>query len=556
MAAFANAMLFSMRGILVFVIGFVMLAAAVSCGDAHYDARLAAIDSIIEERPDSALAGLRALGFGVFSRSDDRAYFALLLTEAQYKCYDSIASTDTIDLAVNHFTGNGDREKLTRSLIFKGATLEELGYNVEAMEYFKKAEETALSTDYHNLGYANHRMAVLYHNAYAESELHIDKYKRAYNYYVLAKDSIYQLKCLENLGVLYRASNMDSAYFYISKAIELAKLLDAKESEFASYINLSRAFEIDSLFEKQKEVALYVLDNGIQYADTNELLYSLCRSYSNLLLPDSAQYYFDLTTKKADDNPITRFLAEVDLREAKGDYTAALKLLKQAEKAAYNIEKNSERLQLFYSEKEYDRQKTKLKEIRYQRDLAILWSIVIVLIIVVSASVCIIYIKYRNNLRTLEEQLSQLRIDSILQLEQHLNAEKKLTESVASYIDKAKKLTEIYHLFGNHPQKLREKFLALLDDNDDKAQFWEVLRAYVNAAHNNAIHKITTDYPCLTESDIHFICMLMCNFSNALISVYMGYKNPHYVYNKKKMIAAKMGINDNIDIFINRICSK
>ena len=131
-----------------------------------------------------------------------------------------------------------------------------------------------------------------------------------------------------------------------------------------------------------------------------------------------------------------------------------------------------------------------------------------------------------------------------------------MTESVASYIDKAKKLTEIYHLFGNHPQKLREKFLALLDDNDDKAQFWEVLRAYVNAAHNNAIHKITTDYPCLTESDIHFICMLMCNFSNALISVYMGYKNPHYVYNKKKMIAAKMGINDNIDIFINRICSK
>ena len=97
-----------------------------SCGETHYDSRLTAIDSIIEDRPDSALVELWALDYESLSGSDNRAYYALLLTQAQYKSYDSIPSTDTIEIAVAQFTSNGDREKHTRSLIYKGATLEEL----------------------------------------------------------------------------------------------------------------------------------------------------------------------------------------------------------------------------------------------------------------------------------------------------------------------------------------------------------------------------------------------------------------------------------------------
>ena len=94
-----------------------------SCGETHYDSRLTAIDSIIEDRPDSALVELWALDYESLSGSDNRAYYALLLTQAQYKSYDSIPSTDTIEIAVAQFTSNGDREKHTRSLIYKDAIL-------------------------------------------------------------------------------------------------------------------------------------------------------------------------------------------------------------------------------------------------------------------------------------------------------------------------------------------------------------------------------------------------------------------------------------------------
>ena len=115
-----------MHKILLYIISTLLAIAAFACGEAHYDSRLTAIDSIIDVSPDSALAELRALDYKSLSGSDNRAYYALLLTQARYKCYDSIPSTDTIEIAVTQFTSNGDREKLTRSLIYKGATIEEL----------------------------------------------------------------------------------------------------------------------------------------------------------------------------------------------------------------------------------------------------------------------------------------------------------------------------------------------------------------------------------------------------------------------------------------------
>ena len=554
-AAFANAMLFSMRGILVFVIGFVMLAAAVSCGDAHYDARLAAIDSFIEERPDSALAGLRAMGFDAFSRSDDRAYFALLLTEAQYKCYDSIASTDTIDLAVNHFTGNGDREKLTRSLIFKGATLEELNRKVEAMEFYKQAEENALQTDYKDIGYANLRMAELYRDAYAENELHIEKYKRARFYFSLANDSVYQLKCLNNLGMLYRMSCLDSAYHYIDLAIKLSKKLGDKRSEYRNYACLARAYEMDSLFEDQKKISLYILRHGYNYISPNDTYYDLCKAYSNLNMPDSAQYYFDKSDIQTTNINASRILAQVDLEQSKGNYSGALKLLKAGIRAAHDLEINSVRQKLYYSEKEIDIKNQKIKELKSDQNIIELICFIILLITIVSVISIIAYIRYKNNINNLVDQLSQLRIDSVLQIESHLKNEAKLSSTVEFYINKAKKLTEIYHLYGNHPDKLRTKFIALLENNSDKKQFYEELKCYVNIVYNNAIDKLSKCHPELSEQEVNFMTMLLCNFSNLLISVYMGYKSPHYVYNKKKMLAAKMKLTENLDSYLEKLRS-
>ena len=50
-----------MHRILLYIISTLLAIAAFACGEAHYDSRLTAIDSIIDVSPDSALPELQAL---------------------------------------------------------------------------------------------------------------------------------------------------------------------------------------------------------------------------------------------------------------------------------------------------------------------------------------------------------------------------------------------------------------------------------------------------------------------------------------------------------------
>ena len=117
------------------------------CGNSGYDRRLVDADSLMAVSPDSARAVLRAIDADRLSRAD-RAYHALLSTQAAYKCFDSIPSTATIDRAVDYFSSGSDREKLTRSLIYKGAVIEDLGNKTEAIRLYKLAEAEADTSDW------------------------------------------------------------------------------------------------------------------------------------------------------------------------------------------------------------------------------------------------------------------------------------------------------------------------------------------------------------------------------------------------------------------------
>lgn len=93
----------------------------------------------------------------------------------------------------------------------------------------------------------------------------------------------------------------------------------------------------------------------------------------------------------------------------------------------------------------------------------------------------------------------------------------------------------------------------MLDNNEDKNQFWQVLKSFADFTYHDAVDNLQKNYPELNDQEVNFITMLLCGFSNVIISVYMGYKSPHYVYNKKKMIATKMKLSNNLDSFIEKM---
>ena len=103
------------------------------------DQILAEADSLLQSNnPDSALQVLSAIDGAGLGSAGDRAYHALLLTQAQYRCYADITSDSTINVALDYYKRHdGEQEKLTRSYIYKGAVTEVLGNPESAMTYYK-----------------------------------------------------------------------------------------------------------------------------------------------------------------------------------------------------------------------------------------------------------------------------------------------------------------------------------------------------------------------------------------------------------------------------------
>ena len=84
----------------------VLMFAMVCCHDGtpDYDGRLVQADSLLRcNDPDSALRLLSGLDGAKLPSAGDRAYHALLLTQAQYRCYADITSDSTINVALDYY---------------------------------------------------------------------------------------------------------------------------------------------------------------------------------------------------------------------------------------------------------------------------------------------------------------------------------------------------------------------------------------------------------------------------------------------------------------------
>ena len=125
--------------------------------------RLVELDSLIAVAPDSAAALLEAIPDDSLPTAADRAYRALLLTQAKYKADIHAYRLDTINLAVDYYADGHDKDKRTRSLLYKGCVFEDLSMLDSAMYYYKAAEDhAARSGDTYHRGYALMRMAWIF----------------------------------------------------------------------------------------------------------------------------------------------------------------------------------------------------------------------------------------------------------------------------------------------------------------------------------------------------------------------------------------------------------
>ena len=499
--------------------------------------------------------------------NDEMAYYSLLLTMAQYKCYERFSSDSLINGVVDHYRNSDDKVKYLKALVAQGCVLEDLGDLDKAVETYHKAEEIKPIADTAITAYAKLRLGVLYQETIVGAKtIAIEKYKEALQLYQSLDDKHYQMLCLTTIGGIYRddkdRERQDSCLFFIDSANELAKELNDTYFQFETLFMKAEFYELVKFdYRTAKDLVVHAIKIGGKEIDHPRAHFCAAKSYIKLGQKDSALYYLShAPAVRTSRDSIMYFntLAQIALFD-----NNTQKWVYYYDKATgiadsilmYNL---SHRLRDV--EKKYDHQMAVLNRVESEARLkeALLMAALLALSLLAT---CFMVWKYRNQLKMRQNEVEMLKADlngslaSLEQMRDRLNEadesqrNDELKAAVANQIQTVHQL--LLWSYQHDEKTFARKFKEMMTMRGaEDGSYWKNLQSLVNGLYNNvlvAAQEVAGGQ--LRDDEINYMALYCCGFSRTVIMVCMDYLNIGTVYNKRIQIAKKLGVN-NLDEFV------
>ena len=456
----------------------------------RYDPRLIAADSVLRmNNPDGALRLLDAIDGAKLSNAGDHAYHALLLTQAQYRCYVDITSDSMINVALDYYKQHeGEQEKLTRAYIYKGAVTEVLGDPEGAMPYYKQAVSVAVPDDHFNLGYSKMRIGSLYRDNLVMDSADITQLKQALYHFEQVPDSFYIAQCLSTIGNSYAAiSRNDSALVYLEQADSLIRALNLTSMSIqnARYLADLKMFshDIDDIMEA-KDIAVSLC--GKETSEQNHLLLIAAYTLAKLNKADSANYYL----RQVKEDNLTDGLKVLyndcyaELARCRGNLGQFEQYFRRADDISDSLQTDDMQRRLRDVESKYDNEALKYKALRYRDNwmMSLLGALLVISILTIA--LMMISRKSAQRKRQIadsEETIERLRNDSVqlsaLLAKNHAMSEE-LKATIRHQIDTFTQLVELHFTqFAQFPKKFGELFSKTYSLNQPDLSFWAGIRS-------------------------------------------------------------------------------
>jgi len=556
--------------------------------------RLVELDSLIAVAPDSAAALLEAIPADSLPTAADCAYRALLLTQAKYKADIHAYRLDTINLAVNYYADGHDKDKRTRSLLYKGCVMEELPQLDSAMYYYKYAEDMATqSGDTYHRGYALMRMASLFQSKYAKKEA-IEYYRSSLSCAQTIHDDYDALYELQELANLYQTINLDSAFYYVDQAMTLSLQMDS-----AGYDYCLSSLASCCLIKKDYRQCVDNAREAINIASDSVAFFKSChwaaQAYAMMGKKDSSNYYFNLAKKPK--NNADRVLDLLTKSVVFGDSSS---LIASGDLADTLI--NSEVIvSLTQAVSHYNY--TRGIAVAKHNHLQTVWFLLFVGVIISLISLFAYWGKRRKEKRmavTKQNEINKLylelkeisqRSESLSQQNKELSQENEKLQALAKKVQqtesalsaqqdrmdkdyanlenerlKEKQLSKsleyiagLLHTFiqQSHelkPSEFMEKFRKgfLETPNGGEVDFWYTLRVHADQVHGGAVERLLAEHPDLNEKSIRVLCMSALGFSTEMMATCLQHKSD-YIKTLKNRLKKKLDINCSIPDYLKQL---
>ena len=535
------------------------------CRTAHSVSQsfLSSIDSMMTDNPDTAYKVLKDISPDELNTRRERAYYALLLTQARHKNYIPLRNDSLINVAVNYYKGQRDREKYAKALLYKGICIEEMNDPQKAIEVYAEAEKVALSTtDYLTTGLINSQMAWLYQDMYIENQVDIERFKKAMEYFRLAGHKKNEYSVASLLGQIYRpTTERDSAYYYLDVALELAAEMKDSVALFHNYSLVANTYLMDEDYERARNMALYVIDNQVNVPISDETYHCLSRSYARLGKTDSARYYYERVSDATDPNAKhSKLITLTEILKAEHNYKDALLYTEHSRHLADSIIDESRRMDLFKIEKRYNNQRLENINQRLEYSTQVNHYIIILIslvAIIITIGFCVAIDRKHRDINEKISFIEQLKTESALynntlleKLDKQNMVEIQLKEALEKRIQTIRELIDVSYRYGGVPDAFVKHFNKTLNINRLSEGALDDLSEVVNAKYDGVIDYLQEKHTNLNTDDINLICLLCCGFSATEMSVFYNHSNGKSIYSRKRRLAIKMGLDISLDEYV------
>ena len=316
----------------------------VGCGGDGYTPELRAIDTIINEKPDSALRLLDSLSTEATAwPKSQRMRHRLLTMKAQNKAYVPFTSDTIAKDLVRYYDNYGSPNDRLLARYLLGCVYRDLGEAPHAVDCYldaiTQADTTSADCDYHTLAVTYSQMAQIYHQQLLLSdELEARIYASKYSY--LDKDTANAIYHVEKTANVYILMNKKDSAEQILKEVHHLYMdhgyhqdaLQASLSLLYMYVKssdrLPEAKQLMDQFESESDL----FDSHHELPPSRRQYYSYKgQYYEGIGLLDSAEYYYRkiyrLNMGPVDKDPMYRGLLSVFKKRHQADSTAKYALL-------------------------------------------------------------------------------------------------------------------------------------------------------------------------------------------------------------------------------------
>lgn len=461
----------------------------------EHEALFRQVETIVAERPDSALALLGGIACPEELGDDERARYYLLRTEAEDKAYVEHTTDSLIAIAARYYDSSDSLRLRAKAWYYMGRVNQELDRPLEAQEYYLNAlrDEERVRDDA-LFARINNYIGTLYtfQSVYEQA---LPFQRKALRYYQANGDSVGQLYVWRDMARLYDVlGQKDSAVYAYQQAVDLTKVYMV----WSVYSELGNLYLLNgnpTLSWCYLEPLKKHVDSLLPKVDGYSFCAILGKYYNEIDRLDSAQFYLDWCVDQTErmDTRLVAYsvLKEMALKTENWKRYVQLDSIYLVLHDSLSVQVQTESIRknqaLYdYQEKELELANERAKNAEYELGLTLTISGTILIFL---AIVMVFYRIYRKGKREQEEKDRQLQA--------HADKIREYEERIASFERLRSGLDD-----GQYPQnEVRARLEEEIEGLREKVSQHEAQAARIAFANSLLYERLLSDISWTPSSD-------------------------------------------------------